>query len=99
MVALSDGRLSCIHSFYRNMTVLSWVNCYLKSVKFLFLLSIFYFEYCLLVTQDTGSDGKQKLIFKSSSLFQAGNGHQNTSSLSRKNVITTHSCVKSVEGS
>ena len=43
MVALSDGRLSCIHTFYRNMTVLSWVNCYLKSVKFLFLLSILQF--------------------------------------------------------
>ena len=37
MVALFDGRLSCIHTFYRHMTVLSWVNCSLKSVKFLFL--------------------------------------------------------------
>ena len=40
MVALSDGRLSGIHTSYRNMTVLSWVFFYLKSVKFHFLLSI-----------------------------------------------------------
>ena len=35
MVALSDetgGRLSCIHTSYRNMAVLSWVIFYLKSV-------------------------------------------------------------------
>ena len=39
MVARSDERLSCIHTSFRNMSVLSWVNFYLKSVKVLFLLS------------------------------------------------------------
>ena len=38
MVALSDGRLSGIHTSYRNMTVLSWVL--FLSEKFHFLLSI-----------------------------------------------------------
>ena len=46
---LLDGRHSYIHTFQRNLSVLSWLIFHLKSVNFLFLFSIYCNRKCVKV--------------------------------------------------